>query len=83
MPKPKPKPVESMWVCRGPDGYLGKAGVHLSLTASADLIHASPFVTRDEAEADAGRAKRILGITFGFELRPLADLVPKREKPSM
>ena len=81
--KRKLKPVESLWVCRGPAGYLGKAGVNLSLTASADLIHASPFVTRDEAEADAGRANRILGITFRPELRAITELVPKKEKPSM
>ena len=85
MPKAKlkPKPVESLWVCRGPAGYLGKSGVNLSLTATADLIHASPFVKREEAEIDVHRASQILGIAFKLELRAIADLVPKKEKPSM
>lgn len=74
-------PPGQWYVLRGPAGYLGKAGTNLSLTGSADLIHASPFATWEEALADAARAVQILGMWFSFELRPAAELMPRKEKP--
>lgn len=76
------KQLDSLWVCRGPGGYLGRTGKHLHLTADAELIQASVYVTRDDAWGDAKRSAQILGVGFTIESHPVANLLPpKKEKP--
>jgi hypothetical protein len=70
----------TMFVCRGPSGYLGVTGKNFSLTGEAELIHASPFLKRAVAEQAASRASQILGIAFRVESRPISELSPKRER---
>lgn len=71
----------TLFICRGPDGFLGRSGKHLTLTADAGLVQASAFVTEALATSEASRAASILGVPFEVECRPIDELLPKRERP--